>query len=143
MTPKKKSKPVQKVTYINIRIQKVKQKHIVEQKEKADKDGVIEVRTHIKNESWTTEEVKYKWKTTEYRIPLMKLGFRKDANKGDILEVLNNPQQIVNKRIQELLKKLVNFYGGIKGGGRGKFEFKTARFKKKKNYGPKKKVIMG
>ncbi|MHA1792440.1 MAG: hypothetical protein ACTSVI_07330 [Promethearchaeota archaeon] len=141
--PGKKQKPkVKKVQYITITIQDVKKKKIVEAREKTDNDGVIEVRTRIKKESWTSEEVKYNWKTTEYRIPLMKIGLTKDASKSEILEVLNNPQHVANKKIGLILKKLVKSYGGIKGGGKGKYEFKTERFKKKKDYSPKRKVVM-
>ena len=141
---KGKKKKVKKVNYVTIMIQKVKKKKIVEQKEKTDKDGIIEVRTHIKKTSMTSEDVKYNWKTTEYRIPLFRLGLRPDASKSDILAVLNDPSRLVNKGVQEVLKKLERSYGGIKPKNfSDKFQFKTARFKKKKDYGPKKKVVMG
>lgn len=132
------------VAYVTITIQVLKKKQIVEAKEKVDSEGIVEVRTHTKKESMTNTDVKYNWKTTEYRIPLFKLGLTKDASKSDILVVLNNPARLANKNVAEVLKKLANSFGGIKPMTFGdKYHFKTERFKKKKDYSPKKKVMMG
>ncbi|MHA1679899.1 MAG: hypothetical protein ACTSUE_02755 [Promethearchaeota archaeon] len=139
---KKGKKPKVKVIYITVTIQDVKKKQVVEEKEKVLKDGVVEIRTHTKKTSWTSEDVKYNWKTTGYKIPLMKLGLTKEASKSEIMDKLNTPSKIVNKTIADLAKKFVNSYGGVKGGGKSKYEFKTVRFAKKKDYGPKKKVMM-
>ena len=141
---KKSGKGKSQVAYVTITIQALKKKQIVEQKEKVDSEGIVEVRTHTKKGSMTSNDVKYNWKTTEYRIPLFKLGLTKDASKSDILTVLNNPSRVVNKAIADVLKKLVNSFGGVKPMSfSDKYHFKTERFKKKKDYTPKKKVMMG
>nr|MDO8117889.1 hypothetical protein [Candidatus Sigynarchaeota archaeon] len=141
----KESKGAAQVSYVIITIQELKKKQIVEQKEKTDKDGIIEVRTHTKKESLTNTDVKYNWKTTEYRIPLFRLGLPTEASKEEILNVLNNPPRVANKTVQEILKKLEASYGGIKHNSKfgDKLHFKTEKFRKKRDYGPKKKVMMG
>ena len=135
------------VVYITITIQAINKKQVVTSKEKTDNDGIVEVRTHTKKESTSMDgktKVKENWKTTEYRIPLFKLGLPPDASKSAILEVLNNPQKIANKAVAEVLKKCRDDYGGIKPMNfTEKHRFKTERFKKKKDYMPKKKVMMG
>ncbi|MFX0102517.1 MAG: hypothetical protein ACFFCS_23320 [Candidatus Hodarchaeota archaeon] len=143
MVDKDKKDKSKKVQYVTISIKKYKKKQILEQKEKTDKDGIIEVRTHSKKQSATSEKVTYNWKTTEYRIPLFKLGLKTGAPDSDVLNVLNSPQQIVNKRVAEILKKLEKSFGGIIKDGSKQYEFKTGRFKKKRDYTPKKKVMMG
>jgi hypothetical protein len=146
MVGKNDKKGTPSVVYVTINIQKYKKNDIVEQKEKTDNEGIIEVRTHSKKESTSMDgkvTKKETWKTTEYRIPLFKLGLTSDASKSDILGVLNEPQHVVNKTVAEILKKLRDDYGGVKPQFAQKFLFKTAKFKKKKDYSPKKKVMMG
>jgi hypothetical protein len=142
----KKARDAKKVEYVTITIQIYKKKDIVEQKEKTDNNGIIEVRTHSKKESTSmsgTVKKKETWKTTEYRIPLFKLGLTSDANKSQILEVLNNPGRVANKDVADILKKLRDEYDGIKPMNfTEKYDFKTERFKKRKDFGPKKKVMM-
>jgi len=143
MVGKKKKDKSKKVQYVTISIKKYKKKQIIEQKEKTDKEGIIEVRTHSKKQSMTSEDVKYNWRTTEYRIPLFKLGLRPGAPNSEILQLLNSPNNVVNKRVSEILKKLEKSYGGVVKDGSKQYEFKTGRFKKKRDYTPKKKVMMG
>nr|MDO8111682.1 hypothetical protein [Candidatus Sigynarchaeota archaeon] len=124
----KKSAP--SVVYVVITIQQKKKKEIVEQKEKTDNEGIVEVRTHSKKESTSFSDGKTKvqesWKTTEYRIPLFKLGLKPEASKSEILNVLNNPQHIANKTVAEILKKCRDDYGGVKSAGfSSKYHFKT------------------
>lgn len=140
---KKKGKSKNKVQYVTIAIKKYKKKQIIEQKEKTDKEGIIEVRTHSKKQSMTSEDVKYNWRTTEFRIPLFKLGLRPGTSNSEVLQVLHDPSAVVNKRVSEILKKLDKSYGGVIMDGRKKYRFKTGRFKKKRDYTPKKKVMMG
>src|SRR5271157_288946 len=134
------------VIYVTITIQAIKKKEVVVSKEKTDSEGIVEVRTHTKKESTSMDgktKVKESWKTTQYRIPLFKLGLTPDASKSAILEVLNNPQKIANKAVAEVLKKCRDDYGGVKPKNfTEKYTFKTERFKKKKDYLPKKKVMM-
>lgn len=134
------------VVYVTITIQVIKKKQVVKQNEKTDNEGIVEVRTHTKKESTSMDgktKVKENWKTTEYRIPLFKLGLGPDASKSIILDVLNNPQKIVNKTVADVLKKCRDDYGGIKPMNfTEKYHFKTERFKKKKDYMPKKKIMM-
>ncbi|MHA1368286.1 MAG: hypothetical protein ACTSWN_14350 [Promethearchaeota archaeon] len=144
MPKKDKSPDKKKVIYVTITIQKPKKKDIAEQREKVDKNGIVEVRTHIKKESYTSEEIVLDtWKTTEYRIPLKLLGLKADAKRSEILDKLNNPHRVVNKKVAEILKKIIKSYGGVKGISKGKYNFETERFKKKKEFKPKKKVIIG
>jgi len=135
------------VVYVTITIQAIKKKQVVLSKEKTDSEGIVEVRTHTKKESTSMDgktKVKENWKTTEYRIPLFKLGLTPDASKSAILEVLNNPQKIANKAVADVLKKCRDDYGGIKPMNfTQKFHFKTVKFKKIKDYSPKKKMMMG
>ncbi|MEX2682916.1 MAG: hypothetical protein Q6373_015105 [Candidatus Sigynarchaeota archaeon] len=136
-----------KVIYVTITIQTYKKGDIIEQKEKTDNEGIIEVRTHSKKESTSMDgkvTKKETWKTTEYRIPLFKLGLTAEASKSDILKVLNDPDHITNKTVSEILKKLRDDYDGIKPMNFSqKYVFKTERFKKRKDFTPKKKVMMG
>ncbi len=135
------------VIYVTITIVQYKKGDIVEQKEKTDNEGIIEVRTHSKKESTSMDgkvTKKETWKTTEYRIPLFKLGLTAEASKSDILNVLNDPTHITNKAVSEILKKLRDDYDGIKPSNfTQKYIFKTERFKKRKDFSPKKKVMMG
>jgi len=143
----KKKKDSNTVVYVTITIQAINKKQVVAQKEKVDNEGIVELRTHTKKESTSMDgktKVKENWKTTEYRIPLFKLGLTADASKSAILEVLNNPQKIANKAVTEVLKKCRDDYGGIKPMNfTEKHHFKTVKFKKIKDYTPKKKVMMG
>jgi len=136
-----------KVIYVTITIQTYKKGDIIEQKEKTDNEGIVEVRTHSKKESTSMDgkvTKKETWKTTEYRIPLFKLGLTAEASKSDILKVLNDPAHITNKTVSEILKKLRDDYDGIKPMNFSqKYVFKTERFKKRKDFAPKKKVMMG
>jgi hypothetical protein len=143
----KNDKKGSQVIYVTITIQTYKKGDIVEQKEKTDNEGIIEVRTHSKKESTSMDgkvTKKETWKTTEYRIPLFKLGLTAEASKSDILNVLNDPQHVANKTVSEILKKLRDDYNGIKPMNfTQKYNFKTERFKKRKDFTPKKKVMMG
>jgi hypothetical protein len=147
MVGKNDKKGTPAVIYVTISIVKYKKGDIVEQKEKTDNEGIIEVRTHSKKENTSMDgkvTKKETWKTTEYRIPLFKLGLTADASKSDILKVLNDPQHISNKTVSEILKKLRDDYDGIKPSNfTQKYIFKTERFKKRKDFTPKKKVMMG
>ncbi|NMC05498.1 MAG: hypothetical protein GYA24_09810 [Candidatus Lokiarchaeota archaeon] len=147
MVGKNDKKGTPTVIYVTISIVQYKKSDIVEQKEKTDNEGIIEVRTHSKKESTSMDgkvTKKETWKTTEYRIPLFKLGLTADASKSDILRVLNDPDHVTNKAVADILKKLRDDYDGIKPSNFSqKYLFKTERFKKRKDFGPKKKVMMG
>jgi hypothetical protein len=146
MVGKSDKKGTPSVIYVQIVIVKYKKNDIVEQKEKTDNEGIIEVRIHSKKESTSMDgkvTKKETWKTTEYRIPLFKLGLTAEASKSDILNVLNDPTHVTNKTVSEILKKLRDDYDGVKPNFNQKYVFKTARFKKRKDFTPKKKVMMG
>ncbi|MBN2150454.1 MAG: hypothetical protein JW839_03305 [Candidatus Lokiarchaeota archaeon] len=147
MPGKDDSKGTRSVIYVTISIVQYKKGDIIEQREKTDNEGIVEVRTHSKKESTSMDgkvTKKETWKTTEYRIPLFKLGLTAEASKSDILKVLNDPAHITNKAVSEILKKLRDDYDGIKPSNFSqKYFFKTERFKKRRDFTPKKKVMMG
>ena len=133
MVGKNEKKGTPSVIYVTITIIQYKKGDIVERKEKTDNDGIIEVRTHSKKEKTSMDgkvTKKETWKTTEYRIPLFKLGLSAEASKSDILKILNDPQHLANKAASEILKKLRDEYDGIKPANfTQKYIFKTERFK--------------
>ncbi|MHA1377663.1 MAG: hypothetical protein ACTSRG_04675 [Candidatus Helarchaeota archaeon] len=66
-----------------------------------------------------------------FQLPLEYLGLNVDTERKKVVEVLNHPELIPHKKLSDFLKKIIDTYEEIKE-ERGKFEYKTKRFKRKR-----------
>jgi hypothetical protein len=75
------------------------------------------------------------WFVRSYHIPIDNLNISLDTKKKEVLRMLNDPRQIFDKDTKEVLDEITRKYEEIlQGSGTGKFNFKTSRFKKKKDW---------
>ncbi len=75
------------------------------------------------------------WFVRSYHIPIDNINVTLDAKKKEVQEILNNPKRVSDKDTREILDEILRKYEDIQpGSGTGKFNFKTSRFKKRKDY---------
>jgi len=80
-------------------------------------------------------EEKKGWFVRSYHIPMENLNLSLDAKKKEVLRLLNEPKQVSNRDTRDVLEEVLRKYEEIhQGSGVGKFNFKTSRFKKKKDW---------
>lgn len=83
----------------------------------------------------TAHEDKSGWFVRSYHIPLDNLVLTLDSKKKEVLRLLNEPKKVFNRDTREVLEEILRRYEEIlQGSGTGKFNFKTSRFKKKKEF---------
>lgn len=83
----------------------------------------------------TAHEDKSGWFVRSYHIPLDNLALTLDSKKKEVLRLLNEPKKVFNRDTREVLEEILRRYEEIlQGSGTGKFNFKTSRFKKKKEF---------
>ena len=83
----------------------------------------------------TGHEEKGGWFVRSYHIPLDNLGLTLNSKKKEVLRLLNDPKQVFNRDTREVLEEILRRYEEIlQGSGIGKFNFKTSRFRKKKDW---------
>jgi hypothetical protein len=83
----------------------------------------------------TAHEEQRGWFTRSYHIPIENLGLTLDAKKKEVLRLLNDPKQVFDRDTTEVLEEILRKYEEIlPGSGIGKFNFKTSRFKKRKEW---------
>lgn len=83
----------------------------------------------------TAHDEKGGWFVRSYHIPLDNLVLTLDSKKKEVLRLLNEPKQVFNRDTREVLEEILRRYEEIfQGSGIGKFNFKTSRFKKKKEW---------
>lgn len=127
----KKSK--EKIVTVKIRDEKAQK--LGQKKVQIDeRTGVAQVRAQTKEGSWVLASV---------QIPLSNLEIiNPKPSSSEVLERLNHPHAIQNKFLKKFLLKITDNYGEIEG-VRGKLNFKTHRFKKKKKQPEAKKSPRG
>ena len=66
-----------------------------------------------------------------FQVPLEYLGLDINSGKKSVVEILNDPKKIKNKKLEEFISKIIDTYEEIKE-ERGKFQYKTKRNKRKR-----------
>lgn len=80
-------------------------------------------------------EEKKGWFVRSYHIPIDNLGITLDTKKKEVLRLMNDPRQVSNRDTRDIMEEILRKYEDIhQGSGTGKFNFKTSRFKKKKDW---------
>ncbi|MHA1145953.1 MAG: hypothetical protein ACTSRW_14520 [Candidatus Helarchaeota archaeon] len=99
-----------------------------------EKAGVGQIRAQTKEKGWVLSSV---------QIPLSRLELLNSKPSSDeVLERLNNPHPLKNKYLKKYLQKLTDTYGEIER-IRGKYNYKTHRYKRKKKQPEPKKSVRG
>ncbi|MFX1451359.1 MAG: hypothetical protein ACFFCM_10980 [Promethearchaeota archaeon] len=113
----------EELNFITIRIRNEKKMINLKQYDFDPKLGIKQIRGKMDKDTGFVIQ--------SFQVALEYLGLNVDSDKKEIIELLNEPEKITNRKLGTFIRKIIDTYEEIRE-ERGKFQYKTKRNKRKR-----------